>query len=72
MKYNSLAVVLPAILLSSTSYAVELYNKDGNTIDFYGYVMGDYHFSKKMTFPHTGIRVTPALVSKAQQKLILN
>lgn len=47
MKYNSLAVVLPALLLSSTSYAVELYNKDGNTIDFYGYVMGDYHFSKK-------------------------
>ncbi len=45
MKRNILAVVIPALLAAGKTNAVEIYNKDGNNIDFYGKVVGLHSFS---------------------------
>lgn len=47
MRYRILTVIIPAILLANTAHTAEIYNKNGNQLDFYGYIMGDYHFAKK-------------------------
>ncbi|MEG7407661.1 porin OmpC, partial [Serratia marcescens] len=38
MKRNLLAVIIPALLLAQAAQAAEIYNKDGNKLDFYGRV----------------------------------
>ncbi|MEQ1975154.1 porin [Xenorhabdus sp. SGI240] len=38
MKRNILAVVIPALLAAGTANAAEIFNKDGNKLDFYGKV----------------------------------
>ncbi len=36
MKRNILAVVIPAVLVAGAANAAEIYNKNGNKLDFYG------------------------------------
>ncbi|STW70396.1 OmpK35 protein [Klebsiella pneumoniae] len=36
MKRNILAVVIPALLVAGAANAAEIYNKNGNKLDFYG------------------------------------
>ena len=38
MKRNILAVVIPALLVAGAANAAEIYNKNGNKLDFYGKV----------------------------------
>lgn len=47
MKRNILAVVIPALLVAGAANAAEIYNKNGNKLDFYGKVVGEtrlHHF----------------------------
>jgi len=46
MKRNILAVVIPAILVAGSVNAAEVYNKDGNKLDFYGKVVGERAFNE--------------------------
>ncbi len=36
MKRNILAILIPTLLVATTSHAAEIYNKDGNKLDLYG------------------------------------
>ncbi|MGQ8773381.1 porin OmpC [Serratia sp. NA_112.1] len=45
MKPNLLAVIIPALLIAQTAQAAEIYNKDGNKLDFYGRVKALHYFS---------------------------
>ena len=45
MKRNILAVIIPAILVAGSVNAAEIYNKDGNKLDFYGKVVGERGFN---------------------------
>ena len=45
MKRNLLAVIIPALLIAQTAQAAEIYNKDGNKLDFYGRVKALHYFS---------------------------
>jgi len=45
MKLNLLAVLIPALLVATTSHAAEIYNKDGNKLDLYGKVKALHYFS---------------------------
>ncbi|AHG21761.1 membrane protein [Chania multitudinisentens RB-25] len=45
MKPNLLAVIIPAILMAQVTQAAEIYNKDGNKLDFYGRVKALHYFS---------------------------
>ncbi|EPF18722.1 MULTISPECIES: porin [Cedecea] len=40
MKRNILAVVIPALLVAGAANAAEIYNKNGNKLDFYGKAVG--------------------------------
>ena len=42
MKRNILAVVIPALLVAGAANAAEIYNKNGNKLDFYGKVVGEH------------------------------
>ncbi|SXM05623.1 OmpK35 protein [Klebsiella pneumoniae] len=41
MKRNILAVVIPALLVAGAANAAEIYNKNGNKLDFYGKMVGE-------------------------------
>lgn len=41
MKRKVLALLLPALLAASAANAAEIYNKNGNKIDFYGKMVGE-------------------------------
>jgi len=45
MKPNLLAVIIPALLIAQAAQAAEIYNKDGNKLDFYGRVKALHYFS---------------------------
>jgi outer membrane pore protein C len=45
MKKQVLALVIPALLVAGTAGAAEIYNKDGNQVDWWGAVHGDHYFS---------------------------
>ncbi|CAM7730172.1 porin [Lelliottia nimipressuralis] len=45
MKRNILAVVIPALLVAGAANAAEIYNKNGNKLDFYGKVVGEHGFT---------------------------
>ncbi|WBF44162.1 porin OmpC [Serratia rubidaea] len=45
MKRHLLAVMLPALFIAPSTYAAEIYNKDGNKLDLYGKVKGLHYFS---------------------------
>jgi outer membrane pore protein E len=45
MKKSTLALVVSALALASTANAAEVYNKDGNKLDFYGRVKAEHYFS---------------------------
>ena len=45
MKRKVLAMLVPALLVASAANAAEVYNKDGNKLDFYGKVAGLHYFS---------------------------
>ena len=42
MKRNILAVVIPALLVAGAANAAEIYNKNGNKLDFYGKMVGEH------------------------------
>lgn len=47
MKYNKIAAFISTLMLASTTaHAAEVYNKDGNKLDWYGKVTGLHYFSK--------------------------
>jgi predicted porin len=45
MKPNFLAVIISALFIAQTAQAAEIYNKDGNKLDFYGRVKALHYFS---------------------------
>ncbi|OVD63773.1 hypothetical protein UQ30_23340, partial [Escherichia coli] len=45
MKRKVLAMLVPALLVAGAANAAEIYNKDGNKLDWYGKVAGLHHFS---------------------------
>jgi len=45
MKRNILAVVIPALLVAGAANAAEIYNKNGNKLDFYGKVNAEHDFT---------------------------
>lgn len=44
MKRKVLVFVILVLLVVGVVYVVEIYNKDGNKLDFYGKVDGLYYF----------------------------
>ena len=40
MKRKVLAMLVPALLVAGAANAAEIYNKDGNKVDFYGKMVG--------------------------------
>lgn len=42
MKRKALAILVPALLIAGTVNAAEIYNKDGNKLDFYGKMVGEH------------------------------
>ncbi len=49
MKRNILAVVIPALLVAGAANAAEIYNKNGNKLDFYGKMVGEHVWTTKAT-----------------------
>src|SRR5471030_575494 len=45
MKINLLTFLIPALLASSACGAAEIYNKDGNKLDLYGFFNGMHYLS---------------------------
>lgn len=45
MKRKILAVIVPALLTAGAANAAEIYNKDGNKLDFYGKIQGSHYFT---------------------------
>ncbi|WP_343464114.1 porin OmpC [Pantoea sp.] len=45
MKKSTLAILVSALALTSAAQAAEVYNKDGNKLDFYGRVKAEHYFS---------------------------
>jgi outer membrane pore protein C len=45
MKIRALTFLIPAMIFSATSHAAEIYNKDGNKLDLYGFINGLHYFS---------------------------
>ncbi|WP_394549858.1 porin OmpC [Pantoea sp. SGAir0183] len=45
MKKSTLAIVVSALALTSAAQAAEVYNKDGNKLDFYGKVKAEHYMS---------------------------
>ncbi len=41
MKRKVLAMLVPALLVAGAANAAEIYNKDGNKVDFYGKMVGE-------------------------------
>lgn len=41
MKRTALALIVPALILSTTAQAAEIYNKNGNKVDLYGKMVGE-------------------------------
>ena len=41
MKIKALAILVPALLIAGTANAAEIYNKNGNKVDFYGKMVGE-------------------------------
>ena len=51
MKRNILAVVIPALLVAGAANAAEIYNKNGNKLDFYGKMVGEHVSTPAATIP---------------------
>ena len=45
MKRKTLALLIPALLVAGTVNAAEIYNKNGNKLDFYGKMVGEHIFT---------------------------
>nr|BAE19902.1 outer membrane protein S1 precuror [Edwardsiella tarda] len=43
MKYKYLAVVFPALLAAGVAHGAEVYNKNGNKVDIYGRLAGEFY-----------------------------
>lgn len=41
MKRKVLAMLVPALLVAGAANAAEIYNKNGNKVDFYGKMVGE-------------------------------
>ena len=42
MKRKVLAILVPALLVAGAANAAEIYNKNGNKLDFYGKMVGEH------------------------------
>jgi len=45
MKRTALAIIVPALIISGTAQAAEIYNKNGNKVDLYGKIVGERTWS---------------------------
>lgn len=59
MKRNILAVVIPALLVAGAANAAEIYNKNGNKLDFYGKMVGEHVSGPPMATPAATIPPMP-------------
>lgn len=59
MKRNILAVVIPALLVAGAANAAEIYNKNGNKLDFYGKMVGEHVWTTPMATPAATIPPMP-------------
>ncbi|WP_299997371.1 porin [uncultured Cedecea sp.] len=66
MKRNILAVIIPAILVAGSVNAAEIYNKDGNKLDFYGKVVGERGFNTQTADKDKGTKKGSSDASYAQ------
>lgn len=69
MKRNILAVVIPALLVAGAANAAEIYNKNGNKLDFYGKVNAEHDF---VTSGDSATLLTRRSVSKAKLRSTTN
>lgn len=58
MKRKILAAVIPALLVAGAANAAEIYNKNGNKLDFYGKMVGEHVWTTNGT-PAAMIPPTP-------------
>ncbi|VDZ74149.1 putative outer membrane pore protein [Atlantibacter hermannii] len=47
MNRKVLALVIPALLAAGAAHSAEMYNKNGNKVDFYGKIDARHQFSDK-------------------------
>lgn len=67
MKRKVLAMLVPALLVAGAANAAEIYNKDGNKVDFYGKMVGERIWSN--TDDNTAkTKIPPMLVSVLKVK----
>ncbi|VTN40513.1 hypothetical protein [Raoultella ornithinolytica] len=58
MKRKTLALLIPALLVAGTVNAAEIYNKNGNKLDFYGKMVGEHIFTTPIA---TTVTITPKI-----------
>ena len=66
MKRKVLAMLVPALLVAGAANAAEIYNKDGNKVDFYGKMVGERIWSN--TDDNNSAKIPPMLVSVLKVK----
>nr|WP_289479005.1 hypothetical protein [Escherichia coli] len=66
MKRKVLAMLVPALLVAGAANAAEIYNKDGNKVDFYGKMVGERIWSNtddNRVFPDHGGKAQNSIFS---------
>ena len=72
MKRKVLAILVPALLVAGAANAAEIYNKNGNKLDFYGKMVGEHimtHDGGNNNSDDTSMRVS---ASRARPRLAMN
>ena len=67
MKRKVLAMLVPALLVAGAANAAEIYNKDGNKVDFYGKMVGERIWSNTDIIT-AKTKIPPMLVSVLKVK----
>lgn len=67
MKRKVLAMLVPALLVAGAANAAEIYNKDGNKVDFYGKMVGERIWSNTDD-NNSETKIPPMLVSVLKVK----
>ena len=69
MKRKVLAILVPALLVAGAANAAEIYNKNGNKLDFYGKMVGEHIMAATTTLTIPPMRVS---ASRARPRLAMN
>ena len=82
MNRKVLALVIPALLAAGAAHSAEMYNKNGNKVDFYGKIDARHQFSDNpaddgdMTYARLGMKgetqINPVLVGYGQWEFNIN